>query len=67
MEAVKREEAEGEDRLWGVNISRSGQGRCNDVPALLFTVSVTWPSHVSPLSSLSVFICKMRIMNPDAY
>lgn len=56
MEALKREEAEGQDRLWGVKISRSGQGRCSDLPTLLFTVSVTWPSHVSPLSSLS--FCK---------
>lgn len=41
MEAVEREGAQGEARLWGRKISGSDVESCNDVLILLFTLSVT--------------------------
>lgn len=64
MEAVKREGTGSENRLWGVKISTSGLESCNDIPTLLFTISVTFSNHGPSLPQcLNFFIYKVGTMN----
>lgn len=52
-EAMKKEVAESENRLWSVKICGSSLEGCNDVVTLLFTVS-DCGQVMSPLQASSV-------------